>query len=61
MKIELFNSSYYHGKVFLVIILFKICLIVYVIGWKSKGLFESKLLPLHSAFLPKIKYFGYTA
>ena len=31
----------------------------YVIGWKSKGLFESKLLSLHGAFLPKIKYFGY--
>ena len=30
----------------------------YVIGWKSKGLFQSKLFPLH-AFLPKIKYFGY--
>ena len=24
----------------------------YVIGWKSKSLFESKLLPLHGAFLP---------
>ena len=31
----------------------------YVIDWKSKGLFESKLLPLHVAFLPNIKYFGY--
>ena len=31
----------------------------YVIGRKSKGLPESKLLPLHGAFLPNIKYFGY--
>ena len=40
----------------------KICLFIkgtcYVIGWKSKGLFKSYLLPLHAAFLPKIKYFG---
>ena len=28
----------------------------YVIGWKLKGLFKSKLLPLHGAFLPNIKY-----
>ena len=31
----------------------------YVVGWNSKGLFESKILPLHGAFLPYIKYFGY--
>ena len=31
----------------------------YVICWKSKGLVESKLLPLHVTLLPKIKYFGY--
>ena len=31
----------------------------YNIGWKSKGLFESKLLPLHSACLPNIKHVGY--
>ena len=31
----------------------------YVIGWKSKGFFRSKLLPLHGAVLPNIKYFGY--
>ena len=26
----------------------------FLIDWKSKGLFESKLLPLHGAFLPNI-------
>ena len=31
----------------------------YVTAWKSKGLSESNLLPLHGAFLPNIKYFGY--
>ena len=31
----------------------------YVIGWKSKGLFESKFFPWHGAFLPNIKYIGY--
>ena len=31
----------------------------YVIRWKSKGLFESKLFPLHGTFLPNIEYFGY--
>ena len=31
----------------------------YVICWKSKGLRKSELLPLHGAFLPNIKYFGY--
>ena len=31
----------------------------YVIGWKSKGLFKCKLVPLHGAFLSNIKYFGY--
>ena len=29
----------------------------YVIGWKSKGLLKSKLLPFHGAFLPNIKHF----
>ena len=28
-------------------------------GWKSKNLFESKLLSLHGAFLPNAKFFGY--
>ena len=28
-----------------------------VIGWKSKSLLKSKLLLLHGAFLPSIKYF----
>ena len=27
----------------------------YVIGWKSKDLFECKLLPWHGALLPNIK------
>ena len=31
----------------------------YVIGWESKRLFKSKLLPLHGAFLPNIKCFRY--
>ena len=31
----------------------------YVVGWTSKGLFKSKLLPLHGAFLPNIKYIGH--
>ena len=31
----------------------------YVIVWKLKGLFKSKLLPLHGAFEANIKYFGY--
>ena len=30
----------------------------YVIGWKSNGLFKSKLFPLYGAFLSKIKQFG---
>ena len=30
----------------------------YVIGWKSKGSCNSKLIVLHSAFLPNVKYFG---
>ena len=31
----------------------------YVIGWKSKSLFESKLFSLNGAFLSNIKCFGY--
>ena len=31
----------------------------YIIGWKSKGLFESKLHSLLSTLLPNMKYFGY--
>ena len=31
----------------------------YIISWKSEGLFESKLFPLHGTFLPNTKYFGY--
>ena len=30
-----------------------------VVGWKSKDLFEVKLLSLHGAFLCKTKYFAY--
>ena len=30
----------------------------YIIGQKSKGLYNSKLIKLHSAFLPKVKYLG---
>ena len=31
----------------------------YAIGWKSKGLHKSKLLPFYGTFLPNIKYFGH--
>ena len=31
----------------------------YNINWKSKDLFESKLLSLQGAFLPNVKRFGY--
>ena len=30
-----------------------------LISWKSKGLYESKLVQSHGAFLPYIKQFGY--
>ena len=30
----------------------------YVIGWKLKGLYNSKLIALHGAFLSNVKYFG---
>ena len=30
----------------------------YVVGWKSKDLYKSKLLPLLGVFLPNIKYFA---
>ena len=30
----------------------------YIIGWKSKGYYNSKLIALHSAFLPNAKDFG---
>ena len=29
----------------------------YVIGWKSKGVYNSKLIALHGDILPNIKYF----
>ena len=29
----------------------------YVIGWKSKEVYNSKLVTSHGAFLPNIKYF----
>ena len=29
----------------------------YIISWKSKRLYKSKLIALHGAFLPNIKYF----
>ena len=31
----------------------------YVIGWESKGVYNSKLKPLHGTFLPNMKNFGY--
>ena len=30
----------------------------YIISWKSKGLYNSKLIALHGVFLPNIKHFG---
>ena len=30
----------------------------YIISWKSKGLYKSKLIALHGAFLPYVKHFG---
>ena len=30
----------------------------YFIDWKWKGVYNSKLTPLHGALLPNIKYFG---
>ena len=30
----------------------------YIIGWKSKGVYNSKLIALHGAFSPNVKYFG---
>ena len=29
----------------------------YIISWKSKGIYNSKLIALHGAFLPSVKYF----
>ena len=31
----------------------------YVTGWKSKGICNRKLTPLHGAFLPNMKCFAY--
>ena len=31
----------------------------YITGWKSKVLFEWKLLPLRGAFIPNVKRFDY--
>ena len=31
----------------------------YITDWKSKGLSELKLLPLHGAFIRNVKRFGY--
>ena len=30
----------------------------YITGWKSKGVYNSKLIALHGAFSPNVKYFG---
>ena len=29
----------------------------YIISYKSKGVYNSKFIALHQAFLPKVKYF----
>ena len=57
-------------QTFLMKMVFKICLFIhrhlvhflkknkeskYVIAWKSKELFKTKLFPLHGVFLPKAK------
>ena len=30
----------------------------YIVGWGSKGLYNSKPIALHDAFLSNVKYFG---
>ena len=30
----------------------------YIVGWESKGLYNSKPIALHDAFLSNVKYFG---
>ena len=30
----------------------------YIIGWKSKVLYNSELIALYNAFLPNVNYFG---
>ena len=30
----------------------------HIIGWKPRGLYNFKLIALHSAFLANVKYFG---
>ena len=30
----------------------------YIIGWKPKGVYNSKLIALHSAFLHKVMHYG---
>ena len=30
----------------------------YILGWKSKGLYNSKPIAWHTAFLPNVNYFG---
>ena len=69
MKRQVFDLSYF-GVVFFMMMVFKTLELntlelkehnstEHVIGWKSKGLFTSKLFPIDGAFLPNIKYFEY--
>ena len=32
--------------------------IKYIVSWKSNGLYNSKRIALHGAFLPNVKYLG---
>ena len=75
MKLEAFDWSYFHRKnllgvdgvqnmfvcqpIFNMLELKKGRDTDYVIGWKSKSSYESKLLLSHGVFLFNIKYFGY--
>ena len=66
VELQTHDLSYFHGfqNIFVYQPIFNILKLKkgegtdYVTGSKSRGLFKSKLLPLHDAFLPNIKYFG---
>ena len=83
MKLQAFDSSYFHGKTFfddngfqnifsfqntIVCFLSNIWYLIvkknncteYVIVWKSKEVYNSKLTPLHGAFIHNIKIHKYT-
>ena len=75
MKLQRFDSSYFHGKNFFGDDGFQSTLVYkpaldtlelkkdkgndYVLSWKSKEVFTSKLKPLYTAFLHSIKFCRY--